>query len=237
MRVLVTGGAGFIGAQPLPARWRPGPRSSEVVALDDLSTGDAGQPRRRRGRAGDGRASWTATLLARARGRRRRRGPPGRPPVGAPVAGRPGGQPRRQRDRHAPRPGGLPPASAARGRGLLVLGVRRRRRTCPSTRTCRPGRSARTGRASSPPRHTSWPTRHSFGLPVLPLRFFNVYGPLQSAGHAYAAVIPAFVHAALRGEPVPVHGDGRQTRDFTFVGTVSRSSPTRSLGRVTRTSR
>jgi UDP-glucose 4-epimerase len=60
----------------------------------------------------------------------------------------------------------------------------------------------------------------SFGLPVLAFRFFNVFGPLQSAGHAYAAVIPAFVDAALAGRPLPVHGDGGQTRDFTFVGSV-----------------
>ncbi|MGC5010261.1 NAD-dependent epimerase/dehydratase family protein [Streptosporangium sp. DT93] len=61
----------------------------------------------------------------------------------------------------------------------------------------------------------------SYGLPVLPFRFFNVYGPLQSAGHAYAAVIPAFVSAALRGEPVPLHGDGGQARDFTYVESVT----------------
>jgi UDP-glucose 4-epimerase len=62
----------------------------------------------------------------------------------------------------------------------------------------------------------------SFAVPALALRFFNVYGPLQSAGHAYAAVVPAFVSAALRGEPLPMHGDGTQTRDFTYVGTVTR---------------
>jgi UDP-glucose 4-epimerase len=61
---------------------------------------------------------------------------------------------------------------------------------------------------------------HSFGLPTLAFRFFNVFGPLQAPGHAYAAVIPAFVDAALAGRPLPVHGDGRQTRDFTYVGTV-----------------
>ena len=49
----------------------------------------------------------------------------------------------------------------------------------------------------------------SFGLPVLAFRFFNVFGPLQAADHAYAAVVPAFVAAALRGEPLPVHGDGQ----------------------------
>ena len=63
--------------------------------------------------------------------------------------------------------------------------------------------------------------QHSFGLPVLAFRFFNVFGPLQSAGHAYAAVVPAFVSAALAGEPLSVHGDGKQSRDFTFVDTVT----------------
>ena len=62
--------------------------------------------------------------------------------------------------------------------------------------------------------------QHSYGLRTLPFRFFNVYGPRQAPGHAYAAVIPAFVHAALTGEPLTVHGDGTQSRDFTYVGTV-----------------
>lgn len=61
---------------------------------------------------------------------------------------------------------------------------------------------------------------HSFGLDVLAVRFFNVFGPLQAAGHAYAAVVPAFVDAAIAGRPLPVHGDGTQSRDFTYVGSV-----------------
>jgi UDP-glucose 4-epimerase len=60
-----------------------------------------------------------------------------------------------------------------------------------------------------------------FGLEVLPFRFFNVFGPLQAAGHAYAAVIPAFIDAALAGRPLPVHGDGTQSRDFTYVESVT----------------
>ncbi len=55
---------------------------------------------------------------------------------------------------------------------------------------------------------------------MLAFRFFNVFGPLQPAGHAYAAVVPAFVDAALEGRPLPVHGDGTQSRDFTFVDSV-----------------
>lgn len=61
----------------------------------------------------------------------------------------------------------------------------------------------------------------SFGLPVLAFRFFNVFGPAQAADHAYAAVVPALISAALRGNPLPVHGDGDQTRDFTYVGSVT----------------
>ncbi|HEX2026622.1 MAG TPA: NAD-dependent epimerase/dehydratase family protein [Nitriliruptorales bacterium] len=60
-----------------------------------------------------------------------------------------------------------------------------------------------------------------FDLPVLALRFFNVFGPLQPADHSYAAVIPAFVSAALEDRPLPIHGDGLQTRDFTYVGSVT----------------
>lgn len=60
-----------------------------------------------------------------------------------------------------------------------------------------------------------------FGLEAVAFRFFNVFGPLQRAGHAYAAVVPAFVDAALAGRPLPVHGDGGQTRDFTYVGSVA----------------
>jgi UDP-glucose 4-epimerase len=62
---------------------------------------------------------------------------------------------------------------------------------------------------------------NSYGLEVLAFRFFNVFGPLQPAGHAYAAVIPAFVSAALEGRPLTINGDGLQTRDFTYVGTVA----------------
>jgi UDP-glucose 4-epimerase len=60
-----------------------------------------------------------------------------------------------------------------------------------------------------------------FGLEAVAFRFFNVFGPLQRAGHAYAAVVPAFVEAALAGRPLPIHGDGGQTRDFTYVGSVA----------------
>lgn len=62
--------------------------------------------------------------------------------------------------------------------------------------------------------------QYSYGLKTLAFRFFNVYGPLQAADHAYAAVIPKFLDAALNGRPALVHGDGGQSRDFTYVDTV-----------------
>lgn len=64
--------------------------------------------------------------------------------------------------------------------------------------------------------------QQSFGMQTLAFRFFNVYGPRQRAGHAYAAVIPIFIDALLSGQPLPVNGDGTQSRDFTYVGTVCR---------------
>jgi UDP-glucose 4-epimerase len=73
----------------------------------------------------------------------------------------------------------------------------------------------------------------SFDLKVLPFRFFNVYGPLQAAGHAYAAVIPAFVSAALNNQPLPIHGDGTQTRDFTHVSTVASVIAAAIAGQIT----
>ena len=63
--------------------------------------------------------------------------------------------------------------------------------------------------------------QHSYGLPTLAFRFFNVYGPLQAAGHAYAAAIPTFIDAAINNRLIPLHGDGTQSRDFTYVGTVA----------------
>ena len=73
----------------------------------------------------------------------------------------------------------------------------------------------------------------SYRLPTLAFRFFNVFGALQPAGHAYAAVIPAFVDAALRGAPITVHGDGSQSRDFTHVATVCRTITAALENRIT----
>jgi UDP-glucose 4-epimerase len=52
------------------------------------------------------------------------------------------------------------------------------------------------------------------------LRYFNVFGPRQDPDSPYAAVIARFVRAARLGLPLEVHGDGEQTRDFTYVANV-----------------
>jgi Nucleoside-diphosphate-sugar epimerases len=56
-----------------------------------------------------------------------------------------------------------------------------------------------------------------YGLKVVGLRYFNVFGPRQDPYGPYAAVIPLFVDGILNNKPVYINGDGNQTRDFTFV--------------------
>ncbi len=52
------------------------------------------------------------------------------------------------------------------------------------------------------------------------LRYFNVFGPRQDPASQYSAVIPKFITAALKGEPLIIQGDGRQSRDFTYISNV-----------------
>jgi len=59
-----------------------------------------------------------------------------------------------------------------------------------------------------------------YGLETVSLRYFNVFGPRQDPESKYAAVIPRFITAALAGEAAEVHGDGLQSRDFTYVDNV-----------------
>ena len=59
-----------------------------------------------------------------------------------------------------------------------------------------------------------------YGLRTVSLRYFGVFGPRQDASSHFAAVIPAFIAALLRGEAPTVYGDGGQTRDFTYVSNV-----------------
>jgi UDP-glucose 4-epimerase len=230
LRVLVTGGAGFIGAnlcRELTAR----PGIDEVIALDDLSAGRAENLHGTDVQLIEasildlellskvvGGVDTVVHLAARSSVPRS---------LAAPVA---------SHDVNAT--GTIHVLEACRGGSVHVVAA---------------SSSSVYGGVLDLPKHEDLPTRPlspygasklateayalaygaSFGLPVLALRFFNVYGPMQPAGHTYAAVIPAFINAALRGDPLLVHGDGGQTRDFTFVGTVAKVLADAVLQRVT----
>ncbi len=218
MKVVVTGGAGFIGANLCRALVHAG--VEEVVAFDDLSTGE------RRNLDGVDAALVEGDILDDVA-------------IGSAVAGatsvvhlaaRPS-VPRSIADPEASHrvnaSGTVAVLEAARGAGVghvvaasssSVYGANpalpKREDQCPM-----PVSPYAVSKLATEAYALAW--QRSFGLDVLAFRFFNVFGPLQPAGHAYAAVVPAFVEAALAGRPLPVHGDGRQTRDFTYVGTVA----------------
>jgi UDP-glucose 4-epimerase len=59
-----------------------------------------------------------------------------------------------------------------------------------------------------------------YGVETVGLRYFNVFGPRQDPKSEYAAVLPRFILWAMRGQPLEVHGDGTQSRDFTFIDNV-----------------
>ncbi len=63
-----------------------------------------------------------------------------------------------------------------------------------------------------------------YGLNTICLRYFNVYGPRQDPNSQYAAVIPKFIDNLLAGKPPVIFGDGEQSRDFAFVGDVAEAN-------------
>ena len=71
--------------------------------------------------------------------------------------------------------------------------------------------------ASEPYCHAFWAT---YGLETVAIRYFNVFGPRQDPTSQYSAVIPLFITAMLAGRQPVIFGDGRQSRDFSFVGNV-----------------
>jgi UDP-glucose 4-epimerase len=60
----------------------------------------------------------------------------------------------------------------------------------------------------------------SYALPISTFRFFNIFGPWQRPDHEYAAVLPKWISKCFSGDEIEIFGDGEQTRDFTYVGTV-----------------
>jgi UDP-glucose 4-epimerase len=215
-RVVVTGGAGFIGANLCRALLESG---AEVVALDDLSTGDPTNLAGIEEVLVEGSILDADTL--------------DRCFAGADavvhLAARPS-VPRSIEDpvaSHQVNATGtvevLEAVRRAGGAHVVVASsssVYGANPTLPKTEdlATRPMSPYAASKLATEAYALAW--AHCYDLPVLAFRFFNVFGPYQPAGHAYAAVVPAFVDAALRGVPLPVHGDGTQTRDFAFVGSV-----------------
>jgi len=227
MRITVTGGAGFVGANLCRLLAE---RGHEVLALDDLSTGllsnmDGFEVDLRIGSVLD------ADDLASAC-----RGADSEVHLAAePSVTRSLHNPRRSHDANVT--GTLCVLETARRTGAHVVvasssSVYGHNPELPRAedQVCMPASPYAAGKLAA----ESYALAHgaSFGLDCLALRLFNVYGPLQRADHAYAAVVPKFIRAALRGEPLPVQGDGEQTRDFTFVDTVAEILAAAVEGRV-----
>jgi UDP-glucose 4-epimerase len=59
-----------------------------------------------------------------------------------------------------------------------------------------------------------------YGFETVALRYFNVFGPRQDPTSQYSAVIPKFITALLHDQPITIHGDGEQSRDFTYIDNV-----------------
>lgn len=217
MRVAVTGGAGFIGANLSRRLLESG---SEVVVLDDFSTG------RRENLAGIDVDLVEGSILDATTLDRVLRGVDAVVHLAAvPSVPRSLVDPMRSHEVNAT--GTLMVLEAARRAGepyLVVASSSSVYGAAPAL----PKREDGATRPMSPYAVSKLATEAyalayaaCFGLDVLPFRFFNVFGPRQAAGHAYAAVVPVFVDAALRDQPLPLHGDGDQTRDFTFIDSLT----------------
>ncbi len=215
MKVVVTGGAGFIGANLCLELVH---RGAHVVVLDDLSTGQqsnldgidvelcVGSVLDRDALMNACRAADSVVHLA-----------------AVPSVPRSLQDPRRSHDVNVT--GTLEVLEAARAAGAHVVvasssSVYGRNPVLPKSEEmpCWPISPYGSSKLAAESYALSF--QHCFDLPCAVFRFFNVFGPFQRPAHPYAAVVPSFVWAALRREPLVVFGDGKQSRDFTFVGSV-----------------
>ena len=234
-QVLVTGGAGFIGSNLVRALLE---RGDEVRVLDNFSTGS--------------RANLDGLDVEIVEGELRSYERVHNAVRGVEIVfhlGALGSVPRSVQDPLTSSAvnveGTLNVLLAARDEGVRrvvfsssIVGLRHEPRDADDARPRRPTRSRRTASRSSPPSATASPSAASTtSFETVVLRYFNVFGPRQSPSSQYAAVIPLFITAIAAGEPVTIHGDGEQSRDFTYVdnvvdATIRAAPPTGASGRV-----
>jgi len=74
---------------------------------------------------------------------------------------------------------------------------------------------------------------NSFEIPISLFRFFNIFGPWQRPDHIYSAVIPKWIWRAMNDKEIEIFGDGQQTRDFTYIESVTETLRTSILERKT----
>ena len=212
MRALVTGGAGFIGSHLVDALVADG---NHVVVLDDLSTGS--------------RRTWRPRpSSSRATSPTSRRSPTSQ--RGCDVVFHLAARGSVQRSVEQPLAtdksnvsGTLNVLCAAHdaGVGRVVL-------SSSSSVYGGAGQRPTAGGPAAAPRspyavsklageHYARVFAELHGLETVMLRYFNVFGPRQRADSQYAAVVPRFIDALRRGQPAEIHGDGQQSRDFTYV--------------------
>ena len=216
MKVVVTGGAGFVGANL--CRLLTGRGDIEVVVVDDLSTG------RRANLEGMGVVLHETSILEEDALHGACAGATSVVHLAAvPSVPRSIVHPRRSHDVNVT--GTLAVLDAARAVGAHVVvasssSVYGHNQVLPKSEDmcCQPASPYAVSKLAA----ESYALAYSscYGTESTAFRFFNIYGPLQPPDHDYAAVVPAFVAAALRGQPLIVHGDGEQSRDFTFVESV-----------------